>query len=105
MPEFIDVLNSEDYAAVVASRYNMEASWAGYTSPEGMVWKMVVKPNYHREFFCHLEPLAGGTEGIGYVVEVISDNFDNEVSESEKIILSPIFWKFSPNTRVLNISS
>ena len=90
MPEFIDVLNSEDYAAVVASRYNMEASWAGYTSPEGMVWKMVVKPNYHREFFCHLEPLAGGTEGIGYVVEVISDNFDNDklVNIVQKLIMN-----------------
>ena len=78
MPEFIDVTDTETYTRIVANRYNMEASWAGYTSPDGMDWKMVVKENNHREFFCHLEPLSGNTEGIGYVVEVISDNFDND---------------------------
>ncbi|MBR3614438.1 MAG: hypothetical protein IKL55_04605 [Clostridia bacterium] len=78
MPEFIDVLNTETYTRIIASRYNMEASWAGYTSPQGMDWKMVVKENNHRQFYCHLEPLSGNREGIGYVIEVISDNFDND---------------------------
>lgn len=77
MPEFIDKLNTMDYTRVVASRYNMEASEAGFTSHEGMDWNMVVEPNNNRQFYCHLEPLYGGKEGIGYVVEIICDNYEN----------------------------
>ena len=76
-PEFIDKLNTMDYTRVVASRYNMEASEAGFTSHEGMDWNMVVEPNNNRQFYCHLEPLYGGKEGIGYVVEIICDNYEN----------------------------
>ena len=77
MPEFIKVENTFDYTKIIANRYNMEASEAGFTSHEGMDWKMVVAPNSEREFYCHFEPLAGGEDGIGYVVEIVCDNYEN----------------------------
>ncbi len=77
MPEFIEAGNTLDYTRIVANRYNMEASEAGYTSNEGMDWKMVVEPYNNREFYCHYEPMYGSAEGVGYVVEIICDNYDN----------------------------
>ncbi len=77
MPEFIEAGNTLDYTRIVANRYNMEASEAGYTSNEGMDWKMVVEPYNNREFYCHYEPMYGSAEGVGLVVEIICDNYDN----------------------------
>ena len=76
MPEFVNYTNLEDFANSVAQRFGANNTGCGYGDAGGKTtWRILSKGN--SEYYCHFEAIDNETQGIGYIVEIETDNFNN----------------------------
>ena len=83
MPEFVDCTSTEEFATIVANRNGKEFWGGGYGDAynPGLTWAEINLYDHStgemNALFCHFEPLDDGTHGVGYIINVRTDNENN----------------------------
>ena len=81
MPEFVDCRTTEEYSSMVASRHGTWFGKTGYGSGyDGLTWGDVTPRNERpimNTYYCHFEPTDNGNHGVGFIIQVYTDNCEN----------------------------